>query len=144
MNGERTINGSSSIKFLPLSILTAALLAGCGGGDGGGSQVPDEQQSRTPNVMDAGIVVGAAGTPAFTSFSAKGGVPPVPEGEEIVLRALIANDTFGQPIRNVWMTLPDVPAYQQPLTFAPSQDPEQFPYTYTTGPVRLPLAPGTA
>ena len=93
--------------------------------------------------MDAGIVFGGASGTTFVPFSAPNGVPPLPAHSDLAVRALIANDTFGQPIQRVWMTLPEAPEFMQTLSFQPSAAPEQATYTYTTGTIRLPFASGT-
>lgn len=118
-----------------------SVFAGCGG-DATNSPPGDNQQAPRPNVMDAGVVFGGASGAQFVPFSARGGVPPIPANSDIAIRAMIANDTFGQPIQRVWMTLPDAPEFMQDLTFQPSQTPGQASYTYTTGTIRLPFDSG--
>jgi hypothetical protein len=93
--------------------------------------------------MDAGVVFGGASGATFVPFSARNGVPPIPANSDIAVRALIANDTFGEPIRRVWLTLPGAPEGEQALTFQPAGAPDQAPYTYTTGTIRLPFESGT-
>lgn len=122
--------------------LLLALLAGCGG-DVTHDPPGDNQQVAAPSVMDAGIVFGGASGAQFVPFSAKGGVPPIPANSDLAIRALIANDTFGQPIQRVWMTLPEAPEFMQTLSFQPGSSPDQAPYTYTTGTIQLPFTSGS-
>jgi hypothetical protein len=140
-NGLPFGKGRDAAKLSLCALAAAVLLAGCGGGTTN-DPPGDEQQSPKPNVMDAGVVFGGASGTTFVPFSSRTGVPPVAENADVAVRALIANDTLGQPIQRVWMTLPDAPDFTQTLSFQPSGAPDQASYTYTTGTVRLPLAAG--
>jgi hypothetical protein len=102
------------------------------------------RQTTAPAVLDAGVEVTGAAGPAFTPFSSRTGVPPVVADSTVTIRAMLANDTFGQPISKVWMTIPDVPDFTWPFKFeAVTVPPEALTYTYSSGPLALPLAPGS-
>jgi hypothetical protein len=131
---------SSSVFLVALASLT---LAGCGGGGTSLPPVDPGRQSKTPAVLDAGIQVEGASGPTFTPFSSRTGVPPVAANSPVMLRASITNDTFGEPITKVWMTLPDAPDFTWPFQFdAATQPAEAIPYTYSSGSLALPLGPG--
>jgi hypothetical protein len=124
-------------------LLGSMLVAGCGGGGSTNNPPGGDKQAPKPNVMDAGVVFGGASGTTFVPFSSRTGVPALTENADVAMRAMIANDTFGEPIQRVWLTLPDAPDFNQPLTFQPSASADQASYTYTTGTIQLPLAVGS-
>jgi hypothetical protein len=97
-----------------------------------------------PAVLDAGVEVQGANGPTFTPFSSRTGVPPIPADSPVTIRAMLANDTFGEPITKAWMTLPDAPDFTWPFKFeAVTQPASALTYTYSSGPLSLPLEPGS-
>lgn len=119
------------------------LLIGCGGSRTTTPVPPPEIRSPLPGILNFGVLIQRDSQKSFLPFIDPRGVettPSVPIKSQVAFRASITNDTDAQPIREVWISSPELPDQKVPLFFEVSDDPLMAPFTYTTSLMPVPFS----